>query len=196
VLLDVLELRLAALGFTRTGPPEPRSSFTKRTRDGLAVVHVQRSWTSERNLLRVTANLSASLDVLDRFGAVTWSSRIGHVLPAGNDQWWEIRRDHFEDDSRPMLDAVVTVGAPEAVRRASIEVMRTIWAGGPSNPFEDEFHRYFGLALLHRTAGDREQADVALEHAAVAAAHSAIPARAAAVKRLRGLFSDPAWRPT
>jgi hypothetical protein len=174
ILLDRLESRLAPSGFRRIGPP-PRTSFVRRTKDGQALIHVQRSKWSAADLLIVTANLTSSLAVLDPCNAPAWTSRIGHVLPIQRDHWWEIPRSEFDATSQLFLDAVATTGVEEAVRHASTETMLDIWMRGTSDPFQPDFYRWLGLALLFGRLNRGDEARVALEEARNTASAADVP---------------------
>jgi hypothetical protein len=187
-LLDLLESPLAERGWRRSGP-KPRSSFTRRVADGEAQIHIQRSWMSEKDLLRVTANLSASLDVLDEIGGWGWGSRIGHFMSSHADHWWELRRAHFEDDARPLIETVLDVGVHEALRHSSTKNMLGIWATGRSYPTEDEFYRFIGLAVLLRQAGRTRESDEYLEHADARAKSGTVPEWSATIDRVRERFA-------
>jgi hypothetical protein len=169
----------------------------------VAWIHVQRdNKHSTADSLRVTVNVASNLDVLDAHGHPGWGSRIGRLLPIETDQWWEIGRDRFDEDAEPLIAAVVEIGAPEAIRRTSPARMLTIWGSGRGDPFEHEFYRYYGMAILlrhtvkPRDADDvRNLADEALEHAAVSAAYAGVPEWRELVDAMKERFKDPMWRP-
>ena len=100
---DVLRPRLTALGFTGSG-----ATFTLPSEDHFATIGLQKSQFSDRRALNFTANVTvvrqdvwAALQASKPhfparpapntfYGNGVWQTRIGTLLPSGEDTWWHV----------------------------------------------------------------------------------------------------------
>lgn len=109
--------RLRALGFRGSG-----TTFVLPSKSHHALLGLQKSAFSDRDALKFTVNITvaavaaweAARTAKPRlpekpaantlYGSFIWQSRIGRLLPAGQDHWWWLAAD---DDWRPVADEVV-----------------------------------------------------------------------------------------
>ena len=132
----------------------------------MGIIHVQRERFPVDRKIRFTINLRVNLTILTQPGqepdqadrlALAWERRVGDVLPAPRDLWWEL--DH---DSNPqgVAEAVIRLlsdfGLPAIEQNSKIETLKQSWLRG-IGPGLSAFERLRKLAVLLAHDGPRDE---------------------------------------
>src|SRR5262245_38306929 len=151
---------LKTRGFQRQG-----NTFCWRKDNNLGLISFQRSCNSNRDLILFAVNLGVISELLFRFfnpsrdlskpelSCSQWQERLGFLLPARCDQWWEITDESsVERVTNELCDALIKVAIPEISRLITNEALRDLWVSGKS-PGLTNLSRLVNLSVLLHEIG-------------------------------------------
>jgi hypothetical protein len=88
--------------------------------------------------------------------AAHWRRRLGVLMPAGDDVWWDAMK---RDDVAALVRATIEVGVPELLRRTALPVTRDEWMLGGDDPRIGRAAQLLFAAMLSRELGDARDVD-------------------------------------
>jgi hypothetical protein len=157
-ILTTLASALLPARFRRRG-----ATFVRRSADVLHLVQLQSSQKSTEKAAIVTVNLGVFSTVVEmaRGGSITapteadchWRQRLGFVMPAGRDIWWEADTAATAMKVGAELAGTVSVhGLPALDELASTAALVRLWQSGASPGLTGRQRRDYLAALAKASA--------------------------------------------
>ena len=150
-IVDAIAGVLRPVGFRKSG-----AKFWRALESVIHLVTLQSSQSSTADSARVTVNLGIWLPALDDPGEkpdiweAHWQERIGFLMPARNDVWWDVASETEAAAAAAEIAGVIQSHAlPTFDALSTVDALVALWRSGRS-PGQTEFMARRYLEMLTR----------------------------------------------